>query len=563
MDEPAEEVNPGATTGHYPEGRLTPYDEGELPLQIGRYQGRVVINFGKPVQWLGMNVEKVRQIALEICQQAMILESEEKVLARAFVYLSGVNERAEPYFLSGLKSARLGVRLKSIDGLSTLKSEAALEPVAELMSKDDSTNVLAAAAGLLRSHGAKAEPAFVTALESEREDVRRLAIGGLRDIKSEKSLARIAEIFREDESKMVHKEAFDYLKSLGIKAEKELIEALSDEDKEIRRGAIETLGREQSEASIPKLLEFVGGLDKTMKQPALDALGRIGPKAIEATVAEVKAGRMTQRTADSVLALYYREEVERILDRLVTEDGGTGSYAGQFQELKEFGVDKARPVLLEIARDAGYTFRASEGRKRSGNYVQVMRENAVSALGAMGDVAAVEPLKEILAGLPNRPGTSWAFELHDELAVALYRLGEKKPFDAFAEMVIKNAETALKDGRTAEGCNELFSLALIRNRVGRRAESRETYLRVLKAAKGVKSPAPLNVLSTTYYNLACLDALEGKKAGAIEWLEKSVRAGFIDRAWIRRDGDLNAIRGEPGYLKLLSEEDLFKERIPK
>ena len=88
-----------------------------------------------------------------------------------------------------------------------------------------------------------------------------------------------------------------------------------------------------------------------LKRKAQAALARIGPKAIEAMDAELKAGRMTQGTADPIFAIYYREEVEDILDGLVTDSGGTGSYEGQFRKLKEFGVDKARPVLLEMARN--------------------------------------------------------------------------------------------------------------------------------------------------------------------------------------------------------------------
>ena len=96
-----------------------------------------------------------------------------------------------------------------------------------------------------------------------------------------------------------------------------------------------------------------------------------------------------------------------------------------------------------------------------------------------------------------------------------------------------------------------------------RAEARETYLRLLKSAKSLGKDSKLNVLSTTYYNLACLDSLEGKKAEAIEWLEKSIREGYIDREWIGRDGDLDPIRGEAAYKVLLANEKLFKEPDPR
>jgi len=42
-------------TGRFPEGRLTKHDEGEIAFALGRKEGKVIIDFGSPVHWLGMN----------------------------------------------------------------------------------------------------------------------------------------------------------------------------------------------------------------------------------------------------------------------------------------------------------------------------------------------------------------------------------------------------------------------------------------------------------------------------------------------------------------------------
>lgn len=50
-------------TGRHPEGKLTPQDEGEIAFAITNTMGKVVVNFGKPVAWLGMRPQDARQLA--------------------------------------------------------------------------------------------------------------------------------------------------------------------------------------------------------------------------------------------------------------------------------------------------------------------------------------------------------------------------------------------------------------------------------------------------------------------------------------------------------------------
>jgi oligoribonuclease NrnB/cAMP/cGMP phosphodiesterase (DHH superfamily) len=68
---------PAATlgaTGRLPEGMLSPDDEGELRLAVGHRDGNVVIDFGKPVSWLGFPPAHAAILAGHILSHADALE---------------------------------------------------------------------------------------------------------------------------------------------------------------------------------------------------------------------------------------------------------------------------------------------------------------------------------------------------------------------------------------------------------------------------------------------------------------------------------------------------------
>lgn len=50
-------------TGKFPDGKLADHDEGELQLAVTHYQGKVVINFGKPIAFIGFTAEQADDIA--------------------------------------------------------------------------------------------------------------------------------------------------------------------------------------------------------------------------------------------------------------------------------------------------------------------------------------------------------------------------------------------------------------------------------------------------------------------------------------------------------------------
>jgi hypothetical protein len=58
-------------TGEFPEGKISPHDEGALNLAIGHDAKRVYVNFGTPVMSLGMGPEQALNLAALIVQHAM------------------------------------------------------------------------------------------------------------------------------------------------------------------------------------------------------------------------------------------------------------------------------------------------------------------------------------------------------------------------------------------------------------------------------------------------------------------------------------------------------------
>lgn len=54
---------PLGETGQYPQGAMTPDDEGELRLAVTTQAGKVILAFGKPIAWLGMSPREARQMA--------------------------------------------------------------------------------------------------------------------------------------------------------------------------------------------------------------------------------------------------------------------------------------------------------------------------------------------------------------------------------------------------------------------------------------------------------------------------------------------------------------------
>ena len=65
---------PIGPTGQFPLGKLIPSDEGEIRIAIGVSQGRVVIDFGSQVTWIGFDKQQAIDVAESILAKARSLQ---------------------------------------------------------------------------------------------------------------------------------------------------------------------------------------------------------------------------------------------------------------------------------------------------------------------------------------------------------------------------------------------------------------------------------------------------------------------------------------------------------
>lgn len=56
-------MEPLGSTGTFPQGKLAPDDEGGLRMAVGEKDGKIVIDFGKQVSWIGLSPKDARDLA--------------------------------------------------------------------------------------------------------------------------------------------------------------------------------------------------------------------------------------------------------------------------------------------------------------------------------------------------------------------------------------------------------------------------------------------------------------------------------------------------------------------
>jgi len=56
--------------GEFPDGKLTPHDEGATAVQVGQHGGRVVVEFPNPTKWIGFTPDQAVEIAATLIKHA-------------------------------------------------------------------------------------------------------------------------------------------------------------------------------------------------------------------------------------------------------------------------------------------------------------------------------------------------------------------------------------------------------------------------------------------------------------------------------------------------------------
>ena len=129
-------------------------------------------------------------------------------------------------------------------------------------------------------------------------------------------------------------------------------------------------------------------------------------------------------------------------------------------------------------------------------------------------------------------------QLADEMAKA-------KRLEADAPLRAEAKKEGPHDGEQAQ---EMFDNALELH------DKDKNYREAIKLFKRIYYNYPKSKMGAiSAYNAACGYALSGQKEEAMDWLELSVKSGYADFDHLRKDTDLDALRGEKRYKKLLTD----------
>ena len=179
----------------------------------------------------------------------------------------------------------------------------------------------------------------------------------------------------------------------------------------------------------------------------------------------------------------------------------------------------------------------------------IAQNNLGNALAEKGDLdKAIDAFHQALKIDPDYA------EVHNNLGNALARKGRLDEAlyhyetiiteDRKDTITVKNRNALLSFLKPADQVNILFKTAV-------RFTGEKKYDRAIALFQRILTTRPDNPI--IYYNISCLYALQNLKEPAIEWLEQAVDHGYDNWAKLKTDPDMNNIKDEPGYRRLLEK----------
>lgn len=184
------------------------------------------------------------------------------------------DKRAVEHLISAINEGRAPM-FETIEALEKLK---AIDPLIALL-RDDYVGTRGAAAKAL---GRSADPRAALPLASAVKDKEKWA----RSVKAARANQwKLAERLQEDEKRM-RSWAVDALRNLGEIAISELLSALTSDDVDSRRSAVEALGDLGDRRAVEPLIAVLRSESWDIRVSACEALARLGdPRAVNALIA--------------------------------------------------------------------------------------------------------------------------------------------------------------------------------------------------------------------------------------------------------------------------------------
>jgi HEAT repeat protein len=433
----------------------------------------------------------------------------------------------------------------------------------------DGYDVREAARQELLAIGVPAEPALVEALGNDAPRVRRAACELLGRMTSAAAVPRLVDRLRD--------------------ADPALQEAAADALERIGATALEAVAKARDAGALPSAVA-----DAVLERPVRRAV----ESRLDRCISKDLGWGFYKDQFKDIVAL--GPAATRILLRLFTTPETDYVFLHTFDsEPNEVRVRYRKQVIQRLAGEA---------------LVDMKDPSVVPALKAFLDsLGEVNPLDE------RDPRQ----EFQEATAFALMRLGETSAYQKMKDFFLKASEAKVgPDGaltvalaadlkRRQDQFTALTRLAMLQIRADDLPEAERTYRTIIDLALAKQGEAGLKVfdadrdgkldakerramdeavesilrrayagpvtadlekfwreyvfcrgiLRGAYYNLACTyGQMAGKKAEALDALKKAVRCGYDDAEWIKRDRDLESIKEEPEYKRMIHDLERKKQR---
>ncbi len=456
-------------------------------------------------------------------------EKEQTVIVNIFNYLKRRVVKTTPYLKDGLGSDNPLIKQKTLEALIDSKSELLIPDAVTRFESEKDEQLRVKFMDYFALFPNKALDVILKCIGDKNVEVKKratIALGGINDPLINESITKI---FNENQDPEIRRAAFMALLKNPSKSEKVIIDAIHDKLPGIRVLAISTAANLRLENSIDGLIKCLDDKDLHIVELSKDALARIGTKAIE----KLKKDPTHEAQSKEISLLFHREKAELALCKFITKHGNTGFFEGQLDSL-----DLTAETLIAIISST--SLRTDQGS----SFPVEIKELAISALARFKEDKVIDLLKKLLKS-----------ETDDQLKISilttLFKLGSKDYIEKEIETSEKEVANMLKSGLRSEAAYVLMKIALLFSRTGSLGKALSAYLKVEQIGSFPQQ-------ELLFYNIACVYSRMGDAKKSVEYLEKAVKNGFKDKAWIELDKDLDNIRSEEAYKKLLSNAVLFK-----
>jgi len=196
-----------------------------------------------------------------------------QVKERVIQALVEIKKPAIQSLISALDDKRSNVREAAAETLGRTKDPASIEPLVQLL-KDNDVGVRMAVGNALAKIGKPAVPTLVMALTDSRNDVKKIAAETLGKIKDMESVGPLIQLLKDDDLG-IRLTVERSLKEVGKPAVPLLIEALKNDNNNIRNGAATVLGRIKDTGAIDHLCRLLKSKHRSDRISAVEALEKI------------------------------------------------------------------------------------------------------------------------------------------------------------------------------------------------------------------------------------------------------------------------------------------------